>query len=300
MIAITRSSSWTRVEGSSPATILQNRQSSTAVFQHKAYPPGVADVPDVTVSIVSSGDLGLLAACLDSIPAAAGRHDVETIVVDNAVGIAGARSPASHPGVARDRGRPAARVRRQPQPRLRRAPRGRYVFILNDDTVLDPGCIDRLRRFLDQNARRGRGRAAPAPRRRPRAAVGVPLPHAGAGGARRRSRCSGRAGSMSGGERIRRVDWIHGAAMMVRRDALARRRRARRGLLHVPRGRRPVPAAARPRLGDRVLPPRRARPPRELLDRRRARAGASTSTRAAAASTPASTTAARASGPCRR
>ena len=25
---------------------------------------------------------------------------------------------------------------------------------------------------------------------------------------------------MSGGDRIRRVDWIHGAAMMVRRDAL--------------------------------------------------------------------------------
>ena len=50
----------------------------------------MADVPDVTVSIVSSGDLGLLRACLDSIPAAAGVTDVETIVVDNAVGIAAA------------------------------------------------------------------------------------------------------------------------------------------------------------------------------------------------------------------
>jgi GT2 family glycosyltransferase len=58
----------------------------------------VADAPDVSVSIVSSGDLGLLQACLDSIPAAAAETTVETIVVDNAVGIAAAVA-ASHPDV---------------------------------------------------------------------------------------------------------------------------------------------------------------------------------------------------------
>jgi hypothetical protein len=63
-----------------------------------AYSPAVAAAPDVTVSIVSSGDVGLLRACLDSIPAAAEGTAAETIVVDNAVGIAAAVAD-SHPGV---------------------------------------------------------------------------------------------------------------------------------------------------------------------------------------------------------
>jgi GT2 family glycosyltransferase len=177
----------------------------------------VADTPDVTVSIVSSGDLGLLTACLDSVPAAAGVTDVETIVVDNAVGIEAALR-ASHPGVRVIAGG------------LRRgfganhnlvcaAAAGRYVFILNDDTVLDPGCIDRLRRFLDQNA----AVAAAGPRLRnpdgseQPSAFHFPTPARVAA----TTLTLQRAGwVMSGGERIRRVDWIHGAAMMVRLDAL--------------------------------------------------------------------------------
>jgi N-acetylglucosaminyl-diphospho-decaprenol L-rhamnosyltransferase len=183
-----------------------------------AYPPGVADsVIDVTVSIVSSGDVALLRACLDSIPAAAGSSAVETIVVDNAVGIAAAVAE-SHPAVdviagGRRRGFGAnhnlvcARAR------------GRYVFILNDDTVLDPGCIDRLRRFMDQNTivaaagprlRHADGRVQPS-------AFHFPTPARVAVTAATLQRAGW---VMSGGDRIRRVDWIHGAAMMVRRDAV--------------------------------------------------------------------------------
>ncbi len=184
---------------------------------HSAYPPRVAAAPDVTVSIVSSGDVELLRACLDSIPAAARGSAVETIVVDNAVGIAGAVAE-SHPGVTVIAGD------------LRRGfganhnlvctqARGRLVFILNDDTELDPGCIDALRSFMDQNG----AVAAAGPRlrhadgRQQPSAFHFPTP----GRVALTTLTLQRAGwIMSAGERIRRVDWIHGAAMMVRRDAL--------------------------------------------------------------------------------
>ena len=172
---------------------------------------------DVTVSIVSSGDVALLRACLHSIPAAAGETRVETIVVDNAVGIA-TEVAESHPatdviagGLRRGFGANHNLV-------CARA-RGRYVFILNDDTVLDPGCIDRLRRFMDQNAvvaaagprlRHADGRVQPSAFHFPSPArVALTTATLQRGG-----------WDMSGGDRIRRVDWIHGAAMMVRRDAV--------------------------------------------------------------------------------
>ncbi|HEX3328890.1 MAG TPA: glycosyltransferase, partial [Gaiellales bacterium] len=109
----------------------------------------MAAAPDVTVSIVSSGDVALLRACLDSIPAAAEGSGVETIVVDNAVGIAGAVAE-SHPDVTVIDGGIRRGFGANHNLVCARA-RGRLVFILNDDTVLDPGCIDRLRSFMDQN-----------------------------------------------------------------------------------------------------------------------------------------------------
>jgi GT2 family glycosyltransferase len=178
----------------------------------------VPDAPDVTVSIVSSGDVGLLRACLDSIPAAAGQTAVETVVVDNAVGIADPIA-GSHPEVSVIVGGMRRGFGANHNLVAGRA-RGRLVFILNDDTVLDAGCIDRLRRFMDQNGdvaaagprlRHADGRSQPS-------AFHFPTP----GRVALTTLTLQRAGwIMSGGERIRRVDWIHGAAMMVRRDALA-------------------------------------------------------------------------------
>jgi N-acetylglucosaminyl-diphospho-decaprenol L-rhamnosyltransferase len=177
----------------------------------------VDEPTDVTVSIVSSGDLALLQACLDSIPAAAETTAVETIVVDNAVGIAAAVA-TSHPDACVIAGGVRRGFGANHNLACARA-RGRYVFILNDDTVLDPGCIDRLHRFMDQNAsvaaagprlRHGDGRIQPSAFHFPTparvAATTLTLQRAG--------------WVMSDGERIRRVDWLHGAAMMVRRDAL--------------------------------------------------------------------------------
>jgi N-acetylglucosaminyl-diphospho-decaprenol L-rhamnosyltransferase len=175
-------------------------------------------VPDVTVSIVSSGDLGILRACLDSIPAAAGGSAVETIVVDNAVGI-GAQVASSHPGVEVIAGGLRRGFGANHNLACGRA-RGRHVFILNDDTVLDAGCVDRLRRFMDQNP--SVGAAGPRLRhpdgREQPSAFHFPTPARVALTAATLQRAGW---IMSGGERIRRVDWIHGAAMMVRRDAIA-------------------------------------------------------------------------------
>jgi GT2 family glycosyltransferase len=172
----------------------------------------------VTVSIVSSGDPGILRACLDSIPAAAAGTQVETIVVDNAVGI-GADLAASHPQVeviASDLRRGFGANHNLVCARAR----GRHVFILNDDTVLDPECIHRLHRFLLQNP--SVGAAGPRLRhpdgREQPSAFHFPTPARVA----LTTLTLQRAGwIMSGGDRIRRVDWIHGAAMMVRRDAIA-------------------------------------------------------------------------------
>jgi GT2 family glycosyltransferase len=178
----------------------------------------VTDRPDVSVSIVSSGDLAILRACLDSIPAAAGASRVQTIVVDNASGIA-SEARASHPGVEVIEGGIRRGFGANHNLACERA-RGRYVFILNDDTVLDRECIDRLRRFMDQHP--SVGAAGPRLRhpdgRDQPSAFHFPTPARVA----LTTATLQRAGwIMSGGDRIRRVDWIHGAAMLVRRDAIA-------------------------------------------------------------------------------
>ena len=177
----------------------------------------MAGPPDVTVSIVSSGDVALLRACLDSVPAAAEGSSVETIVVDNADGIAGAVAE-SHPDVTVITGEIRRGFGANHNLVCARA-KGRLVFILNDDTVLDSACIDRLRGFMDQNG----AVAAAGPRlrhadgRQQPSAFHFPTPRRVA----LTTLTLQRAGwIMSGGERIRRVDWIHGAAMMVRRDAV--------------------------------------------------------------------------------
>jgi GT2 family glycosyltransferase len=172
-------------------------------------------VPDVTVSIVAGGDAGLLRGCLESIPAAAADTAVRTVVVDNAVP-GGVEVPAGV-DVVRNESRRGFGANHNAA--LAGAD-GRYVFILNDDTVLDPGCIDRLRRFMDRNPHVG----AAGPRLRypdgrvQASAFHFPTPLRVAATALTLQRAGW---DMSRGERIRRVDWINGAAMMVRADAFA-------------------------------------------------------------------------------
>ena len=170
-------------------------------------------MPDVTVSIIAGADAGLLHGCLDSLAGAARTTGIETIVVDNA-------SPdpiAARPGVEVIRNEFRRGFGANHNAALERAG-GRYALILNDDTVLDPGAIDRLRAFMDQNPVVG----VAGPRLRypgggiQPSAFHFPTPARVALTALTLQRLGW---DMSRGESIRRVDWVHGAAMMVRMDA---------------------------------------------------------------------------------
>jgi N-acetylglucosaminyl-diphospho-decaprenol L-rhamnosyltransferase len=170
-------------------------------------------VPDVTVSIVAGSDAGLLQGCIESLGAAARTATLETIVVDNA----SAEPISARGGVEVIRNDVRRGFGANHNAALARAA-GRYAFILNDDTVLDEGAIDRLCAFMDQNP----VVAAVGPRlryadgRRQPSAFRFPTPMRVALTAATLQRLGW---DMSGGERIRRVDWVHGAAMMVRVDA---------------------------------------------------------------------------------
>ena len=119
-----------------------------------------------------------------------------------------------------------------------------HVLLLNNDAVVDPGCLDAL------------VRAASAPRV---AAVGAKVlatdrpSHLWLAWGRVTWRAAlvervGR-GAPDGPpfDRQREVEWVPGCAMLLARDAHRRRRPARRGLLRLPRGRRLVRVGARAR-----------------------------------------------------
>jgi N-acetylglucosaminyl-diphospho-decaprenol L-rhamnosyltransferase len=170
-------------------------------------------VPDVTVSIVAGGDAALLRGCLESIPAAAAATTVRTVVVDNAVP-GGVDVPAGVEVVRNE----ARRGFGQNHNAALAGADTAYAFILNDDTVLDPGCIDTLACFLSAEptvAAAGPRLRYPDGRAQP-SAFHFPTPLRVAATAATLQRAGW---VMSGGERTRRVDWVHGAAMMVRTDA---------------------------------------------------------------------------------
>ncbi len=172
---------------------------------------------DVTISIVSGGDASLLAACLQSIPRAGAQIAVQTLVVDNRSGGSLDQLMASADGVEWIRNDRMRGFGENHNRALARAD-GRYLFVLNDDTELDPGCLDRLVRFMDQHRDVGcvgprlrypDGRVQPS-------AFHFPTPGRVALGAVTLQR----AGWVeSGGEAIRAVDWVNGAAMLIRTDA---------------------------------------------------------------------------------
>jgi N-acetylglucosaminyl-diphospho-decaprenol L-rhamnosyltransferase len=179
----------------------------------------VSAAPDVTVSLVNASNRELLLDCLASLPRAARRATLEVMVVDNASTDGSAEAVrAAHLEVE-----VIARERRHGfganhNVAIRRA-RGRYVLILNEDTVLDGGCIDRMVAFMDQNPSVGAcgprlrypdGRLQPS-------AYAFPTP---ARVALTTLTLQRRAWIQSHGEHIRSVDWLMGAAVLARREAL--------------------------------------------------------------------------------
>jgi N-acetylglucosaminyl-diphospho-decaprenol L-rhamnosyltransferase len=172
-------------------------------------------VPDLSVSIVNTGSRELLLACLESLEGTS----AEIVVLDNA-------SEDGSADAVRERF-PQVRVIAQ----ARRAgfganhnsvigaTTGRYVYVLNEDTTADDWGFETLTAYLDANPRV----AALGPRlvypdgRAQDSAWRFPTPFV--------STLSlatlGRLGvTQSRGDKPRKVDWVMGAAVVLRRAAL--------------------------------------------------------------------------------
>ena len=227
-----------------------DRTGSPACGQCRTRADILSVVPDVTVSIVAGGDGRLLEACLASLPARRPDDDAPDDRRRQRLTRAARRCPTAWSSSETTSGAGSAPT----TTRVLARAEGRYALILNDDTVLDPEAIDRLKWFLDQNPALGAagprlrypdGRVQPSAFRFPtpgaRCADGA---HASAGGA---GTC--RAASASGGrlDPRRRDDGPHGR--------VPRRGRPRRALLHVSARTSTCAGGMRDaRVGDRLLP----------------------------------------------
>jgi N-acetylglucosaminyl-diphospho-decaprenol L-rhamnosyltransferase len=172
-------------------------------------------VHDVSVSLVNTNNRELLLSCLESLHGS----EAEIVVLDNAsedgsVDAVRERFPDVRLIAHRHRAGFAANHNT-----VIRATRGRYVYVLNEDTTADDWQLDRLTAYLEA---------------RPRvAAVGPKLVYPD--GSHQESAWRfptplvsvlglvtlGKAGvTQSRGDAPRRVDWVMGAALLLRREAL--------------------------------------------------------------------------------
>jgi GT2 family glycosyltransferase len=170
---------------------------------------------DVSVSIVNTNSRELLLACLESLTST----DAEIVVLDNA-------SEDGSADAVRERF-PHVRVIAQGfragfganHNTVIRSTTGRYVYVLNEDTASDDWGLDRTVSYLDARPRV----AALGPRlvypdgHRQASAWRFPTPFVSA----LSLATLGRLGvKQSSGDRAHPVDWVTGAALVLRREAL--------------------------------------------------------------------------------
>jgi GT2 family glycosyltransferase len=110
---------------------------------------------DLSISVVSWNTRDLLEQCLDSVFSNSGDIDFEVIVVDNAsVDRSQAMVRQRFPQVAlvqNDTNMGYAAANNQAMDMSR----GRYVLLLNSDTIILPGALDGAVRFMDCNSQAG-------------------------------------------------------------------------------------------------------------------------------------------------
>ncbi|MDQ2969019.1 MAG: glycosyltransferase family 2 protein [Actinomycetota bacterium] len=172
-------------------------------------------MPDLSVSIVNTNSRALLLACLESLAGI----DAEIVVLDNA-------SEDGSADVARERF-PDVRVIAQSHRAgfganhntVIRATTGRYVYVLNEDTTAGDWGFEALTAYLDDHPRV----ATLGPRlvypdgRLQDSAWRFPTPLVSMGALL----TLGRLGvTQSRGNAPRAVDWVMGAAVVLRREAL--------------------------------------------------------------------------------
>ena len=170
---------------------------------------------DLSVSIVNTNSRGLLLACLESIAGT----EAEIVVLDNA-------SEDGSAAAVRERF-PQVRVIEQKHRAgfganhntVIRATTGRYVYVLNEDTTADDWSFERITEYLDAHPQV----AALGPRlvypdgRLQDSAWRFPTPLVSTMGLA----TLGQLGvKQSKGASVRPVDWVMGAALVLRREAL--------------------------------------------------------------------------------
>jgi GT2 family glycosyltransferase len=170
---------------------------------------------DVSISLVSTNSRELLLACLESLQGV----DAEIVVLDNASddgSVEAVRERFPHVRVIAQRHRAGFGANHNT---VIRATTGRYVYVLNEDTTSTDWALERIVAHLDANPRV----AALGPRlvypdgRHQDSAWRFPAPWVALLGLL----TLGRAGvKQSSGGNIRDVDWVMGAAVTLRREAL--------------------------------------------------------------------------------
>lgn len=190
-------------------------------------------VPDLTVTIVTYDCRDDVLRCLDTLAGGAGRHRVEVVVVDNDShdGVVDAVRRA-HPEVTVVGRRTNAGFGRSHNLAAAHAA-GRYLLVLNPDTVVEPGALDAMVDFADAQSADGRPVGVVAPMllnpdgTDQRTARSFPTASAGIFGRRSPltrwfpgnpwSRRFLRADQVDR-SRPWTVDWVSGAAMLIPRD----------------------------------------------------------------------------------
>ena len=173
---------------------------------------------DVSVSIVNTNSRALLLACLASLQHRVTR-EVEIVVLDNASedgSVEAVRERFPEVRVIAQRHRAGFGANHNT---VIRATSGRFVYVLNEDTTSEDWGFDRLVAYFDRNPRV----AALGPRlvypdgRHQDSAWRFPTPAVASLGLL----TLGRAGvKQSRGDLPRAVDWVMGAAIVLRRKAL--------------------------------------------------------------------------------
>jgi hypothetical protein len=202
-------------------TEIPSNPNSVPVFP--GAPRSRTDSPVTRLSIitVNYGSSGCLDGCLKSLKGALHRPGAEMLIYDNgpedprlAEILRGFSSARLVPG---PRGVPFGAANNA----CARAARGEYLFFLNPDTIVKPGAVESLLAFAE-----GHEKCAAVGPRLSDADGRLEVSHAPDPGilteafVKLAKRLPGRFQSMLfGGRRSRRVDWVSGAAMMVRRSA---------------------------------------------------------------------------------
>jgi len=118
-------------------------------------PAGVAPVPDVTVSIINTNNRQMTLDCLRSVFANTHRVRLEVFVVDNACTDGSAEAiQAEFPQVRLIRNEHRLGFSTNNNMVFRQA-QGRYLLMLNDDTLVQPGALDGMVEFMDAHPRAG-------------------------------------------------------------------------------------------------------------------------------------------------